>query len=431
MKRLVGCVLLLVAGLVGHGHSLAQEVPRGTLVFSEYISGVAQGIYLMDLPGGAVTQVMPSNAYGYPKWSPDGQWIAFSGGASGNSQIYVVRPDGTALRRVTDGSGDSYHPSFSPDGTRIAFAQVYGNLFIINFDGTNLTNLGVRASDPEWSPDGTKIAYSNWANGGGYNSDLFVYDLTTQTQTQITHHAPGEAFNLAVWSPDSRYLAVWKVSADGPGDVWRMNSDGGNPVNLTAYLVGGWYPGCWLPDGEYFFFFGAETGYSDLWVMKADGSGRNRLTNTPLVSESLMSFKPAPDTTPPVARCTTNKSVLQPPNHQVEQVTVYVQASDNLTPTPKLKVAAWVSSNERDDARGDGHFTGDVNGQDGFTLPVPFNVAYDPATGFFVGTVNMRAERDGTRADRVYSVLCAVTDLAGNSTIASCTVVVPHDRGKN
>ena len=428
------CCVWLAGVVVAIGGVAAptEAGPVGRLVYGVNQGGY-QGICVMDLPAGTVTQIVPPGAFYFPHWSPDGKWIAFSGGTYLNSQIYVVRPDGTGLRRVTPGFGDLYEPSFSPDGTKLAFAQVYGHLFIINFDGTNLTDLGVRASGPEWSPDGTKIAYSNWAQEGGYNSDLFVYDLTTHTETQITHRAPGEAFNLVAWSPDSNQLAVSKMSADGYWDVWKMNADGSNPVKLTPdsdrYLEA---PGAWSSDGQYIFFlkYDPATDVNDIWVMHPDGSGRVNVTNSPLVNESMFSFFPTPDTTPPVVGCSTNKSTLWPPNHQMEQVIVYVQASDDTTPANQLRVAVTVSSNEPDDANGDGHFTGDVNGHDGFTAPVPVPVTFDPNLGCFVGTVALRAERDGGGVGRVYSIVCQAQDLAGNTSAARCAVAVSHDQRK-
>lgn len=75
----------------------------------------------------------------------------------------------------------------------------------------------------------------------------------------------------------------------------------------------------------------------------------------------------ASDTKPPVVICTTDKGTLWPPDHHIEQVTVYVQPHDDVTSDSQLKVTASVSSSELDDGTGDGRFTGDVNGKDGYT----------------------------------------------------------------
>ena len=93
-----------------------------------------------------------------------------------------------------------------------------------------------------------------------------------------------------------------------------------------------------------------------------------------------------------------------------------------------LELTCEITSNEPDDASGDGESIGDVNGQDGYATPVEVELLYDPETACFTGTVQLRAERDGSETSRVYSICCEVSDLAGNTSMASCVVVVPHDR---
>jgi hypothetical protein len=61
---------------------------------------------------------------------------------------------------------------------------------------------------------------------------------------------------------------------------------------------------------------------------------------------------------------------------------------------------------------------------------VTVDLGFDSATDAYVGTVELRAERCGNGAGRVYSVACEVTDSSGNIGAASCVVVVPHDRRK-
>jgi hypothetical protein len=135
------------------------------------------------------------------------------------------------------------------------------------------------------------------------------------------------------------------------------------------------------------------------------------------------------DTTPPVLICTTDKIALWPPNHEMVTVTISVQVSDACISPEQAVLQAAISSNEPDDATGDGSSTGDVNGQDGYASPVPVtNLEYDSANNTYAGTVALRAERNGFTGGRVYSIVCHVTDPAGNQATASCVVVVPHDK---
>jgi hypothetical protein len=136
------------------------------------------------------------------------------------------------------------------------------------------------------------------------------------------------------------------------------------------------------------------------------------------------------DNTPPVVVCTTDTIALWPPDHRMVDVTICLQVSDDCASPEDLFVDCRVSSSEPDDASGDGSFTGDVSGHDGFTQPLQVDLAYDELLGCYTGTVSLRAERDGSQAGRTYSITCDVIDLSGNAAPASCVVVVPHDRRK-
>jgi hypothetical protein len=139
------------------------------------------------------------------------------------------------------------------------------------------------------------------------------------------------------------------------------------------------------------------------------------------------------DTFPPVLVATTDKIALWPPNHEMREVVVSVEVTDCAWDTG-VALTAWVSSSEPDDATGDGSYTGDVDGQDGFAAPVPVDLIYtgepEPGVYLYEGFVSLRAERDGSESSRVYSIVCDIEDLAGNTSTASCVVVVPHDRRK-
>lgn len=128
------------------------------------------------------------------------------------------------------------------------------------------------------------------------------------------------------------------------------------------------------------------------------------------------------DDTPPEITCSTDKVSLWPPNHQIVEVALCIEVSDGT-------VTAECTSSEPDDANGDGSYTGDVNGEDGFTSAQPIVLSYQD--GRYVGTVRLRAERDGSETGRTYTIVCTATDAYGNSATARCAVVVPHDRRKN
>jgi Tol biopolymer transport system component len=121
-------------------------------------------IYVMDADGSDVRRLTDHGSWdGAPDWSPDGSKILFESGrdhvqtAEGWPQdIYTMRPNGTDVIRLTDIASGGFGPSWSPDGSRIAFSGVY----IMNADGSSLEQLpGAIGSSPSWSPDGEWLTF--------------------------------------------------------------------------------------------------------------------------------------------------------------------------------------------------------------------------------------------------------------------------------
>ena len=136
------------------------------------------------------------------------------------------------------------------------------------------------------------------------------------------------------------------------------------------------------------------------------------------------------DSTPPAVVCTTDLIALWPPNHAIHEVRIAVVVSDACSMPADLTLSCYVSSSEPDDSTGDGSSVGDVNGADGHSQAVTVPLAYNPQQGLFEGVVSLRAERSGNLTGRSYSIACEVSDEQGNTSTASCVVVVPHDKRK-
>jgi len=284
-KRIVLTVMVLIGSTTLFRVPLVVGALRGRIAFS---TSDSSRLFVMNADGTSRYEVpLPYEQLPivqFPQWSPNGEWLTFHGATGHNGQIYIVRPDGSGFHRVTDGSGNLVNPSFSPDGSQVAFHRVYGHLYTIKTDGTGLTDHGVNVSHSRWSPDGRYVAYTNWGFGSyPYRSDVFLYDFTTGNSTQITHHTADQAFIWVAWSPDGTKLAVdvldWTTVKS---DIWVMNADGSDAWNLTAnWATSGEGSPSWSPNGEYIAFHSDRSGNLDIWYTPVENFDPVNITNSP------------------------------------------------------------------------------------------------------------------------------------------------------
>jgi TolB protein len=143
----------------GPGIEVSPTVsPRGDRVAFVSDRGGTPQIYSIDPFGyNRVRLTFEGNYNTSPSWSPGGDTVAFSGRYEGRNHIFIVRTDGSGLRRLTD-AGNNEEPSFSPDGRFIVFTSDrdgYKSIYIMRSDGGGQMRIsppGLKASSPRWSP---------------------------------------------------------------------------------------------------------------------------------------------------------------------------------------------------------------------------------------------------------------------------------------
>ena len=254
-----------------------------------------QEIYVMNADGTGQRRLTHEKAADFgPTWSPDGSMIAFTSQRGGGFDIFVMNADGTAQRRLTNfterGLGAA-GPTWAPDGKRIAFRSRLKqiDIYVVNIDGTGLTKITDGpggAVTPTWSPDGRRIAFTREGNRPG----IFVMDADGKNVVQLTSNKALD--HRPAWSPDGRRIAFYS-NRDGDLEIYVMNADGSNQVRLTRNPGEDSYPS-WSPDGRRIVFQRRVLGHTQIHVMNADGSDVKRLTElSPVAFSGFPSWGPA------------------------------------------------------------------------------------------------------------------------------------------
>jgi Tol biopolymer transport system component len=164
-------------------------------------------------------------------WSPDGTKIAFDDNAG---SIFVMNTDGSDLHRVTPEQVPIFAkwPAWSPDSTWIAFGDddwsyEGGDIYVIKADGTGLKQLNKDKGadqEPHWTPDGKHIIFSSREDGPfGFHTRLYIMDLKGHIQPLLKNQSPS---NERCWgiSPDEQYILAIVVQ-DGISDVNILDAD--------------------------------------------------------------------------------------------------------------------------------------------------------------------------------------------------------------
>jgi Tol biopolymer transport system component len=218
-----------------------------------------------------------------PALSPDGKYVAFTGFMEGGqtNHIYVIRTDGSELRRITPDTHNSGHPTWSPDGKLIAImartlnGSAY-NLYIVDIstlDFRQLTTGNFMDRFPDWSPDGNSIAFHTnridpepetcWPN---CLVGLFIVDAATGQGQPIMSAGSAIIGAGPDWHPDGDLLA-FHSQINGSWDIYTTDLDG-SILQLSTASGSELWPS-WSPDGYYIAFSGDTSTGTDIGVTSA------------------------------------------------------------------------------------------------------------------------------------------------------------------
>jgi len=201
------------------------------LAYTDYASGRPR-LSILDLAGGKRRSVARSGNSIDPGWRSNAE-VATTLSFQGDQEIYLVRPDGSLARRVTNSRGIDLSPSFSPDGNKMAFVSSRTSapqIFILDLQTgqtKRLTYNGSYNTQPSWSPQGDKIAYSTMEKNGEIN--IFTINTDGSSLRQLTS---GSRQNESPsWSPGGDMI-VFTSSRHGQKKLFVMNAAGGGQRRL-------------------------------------------------------------------------------------------------------------------------------------------------------------------------------------------------------
>lgn len=287
-------------------------------------------IFVMDIDGGN-NRKLTSTPFSENEvtWIKGGSKLAFLSAESGSSQLWEMNPDGTDRKQLTQYDGDIEGFAFSPDGNKLLFiAQVktvkstvekHPDLpkasgviiddlmyrhwdewvttaphpFVADFDGNAISNVkDVLEGEPyesplkpfggieqlAWNQTSDKVAYTCRKKVGkeyalSTNSDIYVYDLSTEKTENITEGMMGYDTNPK-YSPDGKSIAWLSMERDGYESDWNrlfvMDLETGEKQFVSKALDSNVEDYCWSNDSETLYFTAVWHGKTQIYAISAD-----------------------------------------------------------------------------------------------------------------------------------------------------------------
>ena len=247
LKHWVSGLILLSAILLA-APARAQQMPEGRLLRfpdisrNQIVFSYGGDLWLASTTGGVARRITTSPGLElFPKFSPDGKWIAFTAQYDGNFNVYVMSSSGGQPRQLTWWPDIGAIPermgpnnqviAWTPDSKSIVFLSRhdtfntwFGRLWKVSVDGGLPERLPLfRGGLTSYSPDGTKIAYNpifrnfrTWKRyRGGMMQEILIYDMAGNTFQQVPHADGTDTYPM--WHGNTIYFA----SDRGTGE--RMN----------------------------------------------------------------------------------------------------------------------------------------------------------------------------------------------------------------
>src|SRR6185436_6268554 len=239
-------------------------------------------IWIADANGGTARRVTTHIAHDdNPRFSPDGQWIAFTSNRMGNGDVFLVPASGGEPKQLTWHTGNDDVQYWTPDGKGIVISSPRGPhayfspLYVVPIDGAVPHPLPMDAGAAGMiKQDGSVLAYNRvlptyWRHGykGNATGNIYVENLKSQELVQLTNpdhknYKTGKNDVYPMWGADGKiYFASER---DSIYNIWRIDADGKNLSQVTFHKTFGVQFPSISPDGRTIIY---ENEF-DLWTLK-------------------------------------------------------------------------------------------------------------------------------------------------------------------
>jgi Tol biopolymer transport system component len=230
--------------------------PDGSqILFTSFTPERQGGVFVMDVDGGQMRQVLPEFACGSLAWFPDGRNVLCGGGPwkeaeDGSNELAddgvwrVHLETGDATKLLDGGYTD---PAVSPDGSRIVVVGVteeterrtVSELFVANVDGSGSRQLTFGGDghygEVAWSPDGSDLAASWEAVDGVLAFDIVLVSVADGSSRHLTNWEGWDG--SPIWSPDGSRIAFMSDRTADPSDRERWMRMGSGPFEQSVFVM--------------------------------------------------------------------------------------------------------------------------------------------------------------------------------------------------
>ena len=259
------------------------------------------------------TQVAPRLIADDYAFSPDGGRVVFSAqGPQGNGEVprelFVMNADGTGLGQLTNDGAYAGFPAWSPDGNTIVYASYRGNeyipgclglsicatdLYVIDADGGTPSPVATgdaSETTPSWSPDGSRIAFSEVSDGGAGT----IVTMRADGSDRVVLQSAGDV-SFPSWSPDGTQIAFLRMQG-GTNHLWTVSPDGSVQSDIVDTLTDtNFGRPVWSPEGDHIAFARPYAGVVSLWIIdRAGNRSPERIAGWPGFDGSPIAWRPIP-----------------------------------------------------------------------------------------------------------------------------------------